>query len=98
MYYDESFYGLTKMELTRVCLDHCSDFLTLNGISFPEVYLREEKSKYGCCGLCNYDKGYVVVWVPSTAAVSFHPSTVNRRWSYPGYRVDRTGMGCWLTK
>lgn len=90
MYYKENLKKMSKADLCRLSVELCTEFLRLNNLTVPKyVIFRQESSPGGYCGL--YTNNLIRVWASNVAKIAFVPFM--RSWSYPGYKVDRTGMG-----
>lgn len=90
MYYKENLKKMSKADLCCLSVELCTEFLQLNNLTVPKyVIFRQESSPGGYCGL--YTNNLIRVWASNVAKIAFVPFM--RSWSYPGYKVDRTGMG-----
>ncbi|MCK5131686.1 MAG: hypothetical protein KAR40_05985 [Candidatus Sabulitectum sp.] len=72
-----------KQEAADIAHDKCVDFLELNGIRLPEF-------KEGCKNYGEYHRGLVRYNIARSSVPALNPV---RRWSYPGYKADRTIYG-----
>lgn len=93
MYYQTPFKGLSKRQFVELGLQNALKFLEINGLPVPNITIHEHSNPKAFCGLCDYSSKRIQVWVPDVAYVSFNPIPGQRRWSYPGYKIDRTGVG-----
>lgn len=93
MFYNQSYKDKTKKQLVEIGVEHVKRFMNLNRVPFPTFYLFPDSNPYGYCGLCDFKRRAIKIHVPDVANVSFNPSPGGRQWSYPGYKIDRTGIG-----
>lgn len=91
-YYRHDFCNLTKAECVEIGWLEAQNFLVVNNLPLPMFMNMSEKRK-GYCGFYAHRSKTVFVYSPEVAKVSLNPSPGNRQWSYPGYKVDRTGVG-----
>lgn len=93
MFYNQSYKDKTKKQLVEIGVEHVKRFMNLNRVPLPTFYLFPDSNPYGYCGLCDFKRRAIKIHVPDVANVSFNPSPGGRQWSYPGYKIDRTGVG-----
>lgn len=91
-YYQQDFRSLTKAECVEIGWLEAWHFLTINNIQLPR-FMNIPEPRKGYCGVYQHRSKTVCVYSPEVAKVSMRPAPGNRQWSYPGYRVDRTGVG-----
>lgn len=91
-YYKRDLQGLNKSECVDVGYAEVRKFCEVNHITPPQLVKKDTRGN-GCCGLYYWGSNRITVYAPSVANISPHPAPGNRQWSYPGYRVDRTGVG-----
>jgi hypothetical protein len=91
-YYKRDLQGLNKSECVDVGYAEVRKFCEVNHITPPQLVKKDTRGN-GCCGLYYWGSNRITVYAPSVANISLHPAPGNRQWSYPGYRVDRTGVG-----
>lgn len=88
-FYKQNLKGLSNQELALVGRELAENFCIHNGIKVPEISIRPNfGQKY--CG--RYEGNAVITIYPQNCAkIAFEPG--NRKWSYPGYKVDREPIG-----
>lgn len=91
-YYLLDLHGATKSQCVDIGQMEVNRFCELNGVYAPHLIKKDTRGN-GHCGCYYWGSNRITVYSPSVANVSFSPSPGNRQWSYPGYRVDRTGVG-----
>lgn len=89
-YYKNKLSLLNKSQAVAKGIEISKAFLKLNNIELPE-YRTDEISWAENCGYYDFTWKTIVVHTPLVAHVIKAPAGM--RWSYPGYRIDRTGIG-----
>jgi len=91
------YHTLDKNQCVDLGWTIAKQFLELNGLAIPHFTKYDHRASGSYCGMCTYYRNTrntkVQVWTPAVANISFSPEPGNRQWSYPGYKVDRTGVG-----
>ena len=81
----------TKQDLYWQGRKLCEKFCEENDIEDPDYTIVSNRTRNGNSGRYIIHSMELIVWVENCAAPVTNPG--NRRWSYPGYKTDRTPYG-----
>lgn len=91
-YYKFQLQGKFKYELAEIGKELAIAFCHHNRIYKPSIniYISNEKAE-SCCGWFDHQSREIAIFPSLCSSIAFNPG--NRRWSYPGYRVDKEPIG-----
>lgn len=90
-FYKQNLRGKSKFELAAIGKELAIEFCNHNRIYAPAITILDTKPRIArACGI--FEGGNkIAIWPNTCAYIAFNPG--DRKWSYPGYKVDREPIG-----